>query len=794
MAGRVINPNQRFHDPVSGEILANGSVTFYENRTSTLTTIYSDRNQTVIQTNPYTLSANGEISGDVWYTGLRTIELKNELGDTVDTDDDVGTLDLDTGLVEGLTALNMIADLTLQIGNYIQTVGYSTAGDGGDNLYEIVAGGTGTADGGSFIDLDNGLQARALFPQSIIDPKQWGVDATGATDATAEFLAVSAFMTSGFTYRVSDGTYLFDENAAVPTNFYSNSLIRCIGLSNIEIKLSKGAKFNLNNQIGATDDITGSFIEIRGPGESIKISGGSVEQINTFSNNGAGNLVSIWGYPDFASFTTPVTFFDTGQGRNFTVGLLRDVTIEDMELKGGPQAGINIAGVDGGLLRNITVRNTEKDAIAVNACRNVIVESPNIQDNGDDAVSFNNYYDPAIVATSGNGPYFQPGLTDFANDGCKLIGLRDKTAVGDGNGVRVLGSINVQIDDVVTEGRERPFLMFATDPAAAMGLNFIASQGITFSNILGLDCLIEGGQINGFDAVGRREYFGCSIENCTSFLNAAAVTGYQSNTADNYRMSNFYVFGQDIEFTDNFDLQIDDITAFNANLVITSTVSVTTPESDALDVAINGTNIKAICNGAATSGGLALFSNVKNVKINGLTSKNAPENAGLDTRDCFDITVDGINITDPNRNGSANTRALFFENSTFVTYKNFTVTTDGNLVDEVLSVSGSGTTDRCKVYNGEYYHQGTLTTAPVAGTLTGVSAQFDWWHNNGGGTEFFEVYANNWTEGVSILGLEDGITAPTAIVGQAQMFVDSADGDLKITFGDGTTKTIVTDT
>lgn len=44
------------------------------------------------------------------------------------------------------------------------------------------------------------------------------------------------------------------------------------------------------------------------------------------------------------------------------------------------------------------------------------------------------------------------------------------------------------------------------------------------------------------------------------------------------------------------------------------------------------------------------------------------------------------------------------------------------------------------------------------------------------------------------LGLRDGITAPSTISGMALMYIDSADGDLKIKFGDGTTKTIVTDT
>jgi hypothetical protein len=42
--------------------------------------------------------------------------------------------------------------------------------------------------------------------------------------------------------------------------------------------------------------------------------------------------------------------------------------------------------------------------------------------------------------------------------------------------------------------------------------------------------------------------------------------------------------------------------------------------------------------------------------------------------------------------------------------------------------------------------------------------------------------------------LTDGIAEPTTEPGWATLFVSSSDGDLKIKFGDGTVKTIVTDT
>jgi hypothetical protein len=45
-----------------------------------------------------------------------------------------------------------------------------------------------------------------------------------------------------------------------------------------------------------------------------------------------------------------------------------------------------------------------------------------------------------------------------------------------------------------------------------------------------------------------------------------------------------------------------------------------------------------------------------------------------------------------------------------------------------------------------------------------------------------------------LCSLVDGVAAPSATAGVAKLFVDTADGDLKIIFGDGTTKVISADT
>lgn len=48
--------------------------------------------------------------------------------------------------------------------------------------------------------------------------------------------------------------------------------------------------------------------------------------------------------------------------------------------------------------------------------------------------------------------------------------------------------------------------------------------------------------------------------------------------------------------------------------------------------------------------------------------------------------------------------------------------------------------------------------------------------------------------GADYLEIPDGVAAPGAGTGKARIYVDTADGDLKVVFADGTIKTLATDT
>ena len=83
------------------------------------------------------------------------------------------------GLKSGVTSGG--ENISLSTGSSVKTLGYSSPNDDGGASYIIVNNGTGVDDGGSYIDLDNGLQAE-LVTSSTVNVKQFGTVNDGDTD------------------------------------------------------------------------------------------------------------------------------------------------------------------------------------------------------------------------------------------------------------------------------------------------------------------------------------------------------------------------------------------------------------------------------------------------------------------------------------------------------------------------------------------------------------------------------------------------------------------------------------
>jgi hypothetical protein len=88
-----------------------------------------------------------------------------------------------------------------------------------------------------------------------------------------------------------------------------------------------------------------------------------------------------------------------------------------------------------------------------------------------------------------------------------------------------------------------------------------------------------------------------------------------------------------------------------------------------------------------------------------------------------------------------------------------------------------------------------ITGVKENGTANDYASQLKFWTRANGGalTTALTIDSSQNATFAGWVGIKDGSTAPSATSGTAKIYVDTADGDLKVIFGDGTVKTIVTD-
>lgn len=195
----------------------------------------------------------------------------------------------------------MKATKNLRIGDYVSTISYIAGRNKGGANYTVVSGGTGTDDGGSFINLDNGLQAK-LIPGSVIDVAQFGADnsAANTSDKIQAALDYGKPVVISDTYRATGLTVDTDNQNVY---FHGGRLIRpdaITAVDIIEVTADNCVIYDAYiNGAGETDpggDISQSLAGIRLGGKNnkaVRCLVFGVGKLLTSGDQGANNQVGV---------------------------------------------------------------------------------------------------------------------------------------------------------------------------------------------------------------------------------------------------------------------------------------------------------------------------------------------------------------------------------------------------------------------------------------------------------------------------------------------------------------------
>lgn len=204
----------RFVHPLDSQYNINGipldgaKREFFEPGTLVQKDTFSDEALTVPNANPVIASASGTFP-EIWLNGNYDVTLKDKNDVLINGPLKVSSFATSAGEFD--TVAEMVASASHSLGGLIRVDNYSLTIPSGIMFFKVVAAGTGTADGGEFIDLPNStpaLQARQNFSTQRTTAEQWGAPSDG-TDSLTEITAALAtgrkiILPSNRTFDVSD--------------------------------------------------------------------------------------------------------------------------------------------------------------------------------------------------------------------------------------------------------------------------------------------------------------------------------------------------------------------------------------------------------------------------------------------------------------------------------------------------------------------------------------------------------------------------------------------------------------
>lgn len=247
--------------------------------------------------------------------------------------------------------------------------------------------------------------------------------------------------------------------------------VEFVGVSNVTILFDPGAVLlmdNLDLKTGHGD--RGHGILFRGPCKNVALVNVAVKWSKRPTIRTMGDAFRFEGFPSDDR-------------------CISNVRMSHCSAEFSPQTGAVIMGCSDVEVDDFRVTRTWADGLHFNACRRVQVNGVTGIETGDDTLSFVTYQDDKATDayTGGPGSYARADFGEWNSNGSTATNI---TARGGGaNGVRLAGATNVALSNIVVQGKLRAVISdCGKKEAGKHSWSWLASRGITISNVVATDC------------------------------------------------------------------------------------------------------------------------------------------------------------------------------------------------------------------------------------------------------------------------------------------------------------------